>query len=108
MYIKKHKHLIIFFALVLLFVIIPLILFPQYYGHDMASHLNRMHCISDNLKNGKLFYQIYQTTLDNYGYAFPLFYGDVFLYPVALLILLGIPDKYIAAIAIINCVVATL
>ena len=105
---KKQVHFVAFIIVVLIFLVVPLTLFPEYYGHDFATHLNRIHCISDNLLHKNYFSPIYKSTLNNYGYAFPLFYGDIFLYPLALLILIGVPDKIVVSIVIYICVLATL
>ena len=108
MAIKKHKHLLIFIALAFVLYVVPLTLFPQCLAHDLAVHLNRIHSISDNLRQGKLFFPISQTLLNNYGYAFPLFYGDLFLYPLAFLVLLGVSDKTVVSVSMYSCAFLTL
>ena len=59
-------------------------------GQDIAFHGARIRAIADEMKNGPGIYRIYTTMCDGYGYASPLFYGDIFLYPFAFLVACGL------------------
>ena len=56
---------------------------------DGVVHFNRICCIADNIKTqgflGQIQSKIYYSSIDNFGYAFPMMYGDILLYPFALL-----------------------
>lgn len=64
------------------------------YGDDIAFHLQRLDALSQEftlgIDWGDFPFRIYTATLDGYGYASPLFYGDLFFYPFALLASWGI------------------
>ncbi|WP_346675744.1 hypothetical protein [Enorma phocaeensis] len=64
------------------------------YGDDIAFHLQRLDALSQEftlgIDWGNFPFRIYTATLDGYGYASPLFYGDLFFYPFALLASWGI------------------
>lgn len=90
---KNNKYILMLWGLILLLCIIPLS-FPQIYtGHDLNFHLCRIKCISENISHGKWFSPIYTTYLDGYGYASPLFYGDVFLHIPGSLTYLGLSPE---------------
>jgi hypothetical protein len=62
------------------------------WGQDIAFHAERVAAIAAEMQNQGLgIYRIYTTACKGYGYASPLFYGDIFLYPAAFLVVLGIP-----------------
>lgn len=61
------------------------------YGQDIEFHAERLAAIAAELMNGPGVYRIYTTVCDGYGYASPMFYGDIFLYPAALLAAAGLP-----------------
>lgn len=64
------------------------------YGDDIAFHLQRLDALSQEftlgIDWGNFPFRLYSTTLDGYGYASPLFYGDLFFYPFALLASWGV------------------
>lgn len=67
-------------------------------GHDIRFHVNRIACMAEELKiDGirALPMRIYSSALGGYGYATPIFYGDVFLTLPALMVLFGI-NEYVA------------
>lgn len=88
-FIKKNKYLLILSLLVVLLCVYPLSFTQIYTGHDLKFHLCRIDCIADNIENGHWFSPIYTTYLDGYGYASPLFYGDIFLHIPGFLTYLG-------------------
>ena len=56
---------------------------------DGIVHFNRIQCIANNIQTqgfiGAMQQKIYYSAIDNMGYAFPTFYGDILLYPFAIL-----------------------
>lgn len=61
------------------------------YGQDIEFHAERLAAIAAEMKNGPGIYRIYTTVCEGYGYASPMFYGDIFMYPAAALVALGVP-----------------
>lgn len=88
-FIKKNKYPLILALLVLVLCVYPLSFTQIYTGHDLKFHLCRIDCIADNIEHGNWFSPIYTTYLDGYGYASPLFYGDIFLHIPGFLTYLG-------------------
>lgn len=61
------------------------------YGFDLQFHLSRISGIAAGLQAGEFPVRIYPDALNGYGYASPVFYGDLLLYIPALLYLAGYP-----------------
>lgn len=61
------------------------------YGFDLEFHLSRISGIAEGLRSGQFPVRIYPDFMDGYGYASPIFYGDIFLYFPAVLCLAGLP-----------------
>jgi len=85
----KNKIILIFLAIAL-FACIPYLTAGTIDGDDMCYHLTRIICISDELKAGHFPILIHSEPLNNFGYADPLFYPEIFLYIPAILINLGL------------------
>ena len=64
---------------------IPIMGNMVYYGHDLDFHINRIVSLAIGLNNGQFPVRIYSDMLNGYGYATPLFYGDIMLYIPAML-----------------------
>ena len=60
-------------------------------GPDGAFHLNRIIGLRDAFMDHQILPKIYPYTNNGYGYASPLFYCDLFLYPFAVIYYLGCP-----------------
>lgn len=61
------------------------------YGQDIEFHAERIAAIAAEMKiHGPGIYRIYSTVCEGYGYASPMFYGDIFLYLPAALTALGL------------------
>lgn len=60
-------------------------------GHDLRFHMNRIVGIKEALMDHQFPPKIYPYTNNGYGYASPIFYCDLFLYPFAILYYLGMP-----------------
>lgn len=54
-------------------------------GHDLYFHLGRIMGVYNGLISGQFPVRIYNNHLWGYGYASPIFYGDIFLYIPAIL-----------------------
>lgn len=80
------------------------------YGHDVLFHMNRIAEIADGIKAGNFNIHIQQNMLNGYGYATPLFYGQLLLYIPALLYLAGIPfyESYNIFVLLVNFATAAL
>lgn len=86
--IKNLKYITFTYVLTL----VVLILFFTVRGDDFHFHMMRLNAIADEFRiNGLSAFPVrmYSTVLDGYGYACPMFYGDIFMYPFALLTLIG-------------------
>lgn len=60
------------------------------YGQDIEYHAERIVAIAQEMKIHPGIYRIYTTNSGGYGYASPLFYGDIFMYPYAFLVSVGV------------------
>lgn len=75
----------------LLVLILSAVMTWMGYGQDIEFHAERLAAIAAEMKNGPGIYRIYTTVCEGYGYASPMFYGDIFMYPAAALVALGVP-----------------
>lgn len=81
-------------VIVLCLVSVFLACLPTFYeklieGHDLRFHVFRIRAIAQSLQNGDIAARIQPGWLDDYGYAVGAGYGQVMLYPSALLYLCG-------------------
>ena len=60
------------------------------WGDDCIFHLSRIEGITQGLREGQFPVRIYSLAKDGYGYASPMFYGELLLYFPAVLRLLGV------------------
>lgn len=90
---ERRKNVVIAVALLGIFVLSSIPMFMTYLpvtpGHDLLFHLYRIQGIADGLRNGQFPVRIQTTQLNGYGYPVSILYGDIFLYPAALLHLVG-------------------
>lgn len=107
-FLRKNKYLCILLLTFVLFYIIPYSVMTFTGGSDFKFHFNRIYSISENIRHGKFFFPIYHTTLFNYGYASPLFYGDLFLYPFALLLAAGLKETTVSRLVLYAIVAASI
>ncbi|MBQ7944279.1 MAG: hypothetical protein IJ326_09490 [Lachnospiraceae bacterium] len=79
-------------------------------GHDQWFHLLRISSLAAEIENGQL--PVRMSTVMNNGYGYPnsIYYGDIFLYPSALLYLCGVPLRvcYQAYVIFINIATAVI
>ncbi|MEI5993833.1 hypothetical protein A5880_001380 [Enterococcus sp. 4G2_DIV0659] len=75
-----------------------------YQGDDIFFHHNRINGLALGIANGDFFPKINFYFLNGMGYAAPIFYGDLFLYPAAILRYAGltIAQSYIGLLIMIN------
>lgn len=88
---KDHGQQIVILALLWLIVCasIPL-LSPLGSGHDMNFHLYRILGIAEGLKEGQFPVRMQYSQLNGMGYPVSIYYGDIFLYVPATLVLFGL------------------
>lgn len=58
-------------------------------GHDTFFHLGRIQGIADALREGQIPVRLHPNTMLGYGYAAAVMYPELFLYPIAIIRLLG-------------------
>lgn len=94
---KQNLILFLFYAVLLLFVSIPILngyLYRIGGGHDISFHLMRIEGIAEGIRMGQFPVKIQPAWYEGYGYGCSVFYGDIFLYIPALLRLLGLPLQW--------------
>ncbi len=67
----------------------PVLMDAVSYGFDLSFHMTRLAGVAEGLAQGQFPVRIYPNFLNGYGYASPVFYGDILLYFPALLVLAG-------------------
>ena len=77
--------------LFILFICAPLFARFVVYSHDQEFHMGRIASLAAEIKALRLPARIGQTMQNGYGYPVSIFYGDLFLVPVALLYACGLP-----------------
>lgn len=63
------------------------------YANDIVFHTNRVLGIAEALKGGQFPVKYYPNWYNGAGYFSSIFYGDIFLYIPALLVIIGLPIK---------------
>lgn len=73
-------------------------------GHDLDFHLYRILGLAQGLQDGQFPVRIQTTQINGFGYPVSIMYGDIFLYPAALLVLCGISvnTAYRIFVAVVN------
>ena len=77
-------------------------------GHDIQFQLMRMETLYQDLKNGAFPVRINSSAIRDMGYPVSIFYGDIFLYPFALMRLAGftVMEAWKALIFTVNILTA--
>lgn len=103
---KNIKYAVCYLVIILM-ASIPL--FNNYLirGHDIYFHLMRIEGLAQGLRAGEFPVRIQPAWYDGYGYAVSVFYSDLFLYPAALLRLLGISLQDAYKVYVVLCNIAT-
>lgn len=113
-YLKKHaitkqeKYIFAGLLTITLFSSYPLFVDYVIKGHDLFFHLTRLEGIKDGILSGQFPVRINPDFYNGYGYANPIFYGEIFLYIPALLRLIGFPltkcyNIYVLLVNIFTC-----
>lgn len=100
---KKHSTKIIVLSFFLVSILLSSFLVKGdvfYFSIDYPFHFNRVLGIAESLKQGEFFNTIDFTMLGGLGYLSPIFYNNIFLYPFAILKILGLSN-----ISIITCMI---
>lgn len=89
---KEKKYVVLGLLAITVFSSFPFFLdFIKTDGHDLTFHLNRIAALADSIKSGNIPQRIQTEMANGYGYATPLFYGELFLFIPAILHVFGIP-----------------
>ena len=93
---RLNKRNLIFMCLALLSIIyvVPIFWGGILTGDDVAFHLTRFDELCNAFKSGDLFPLIYEGMNSGQGYAVGAFYPAIFMYPFALLSIMGIPKVF--------------
>ncbi len=83
-----------------------MLVIQTFFGHDIGFHVERIKCLAFELSSGNVPVRLYHSAFCNYGYAWPLFYGDLFLVIPAVLTLWGIPPLVAYKLFVICCICA--
>lgn len=83
----SNKQRILMLILIAILIISPLMLNPI---DDAGAHIARIEYLQDNIQNlgifGAMHSKIYFGMVRDAGYGYPMFYGDILLYPFAMLL----------------------
>ena len=79
--------------------------------HDLDFHMMRIWSLAHEIKNGHWIAPIQTEVLNRYGYAAPLFYGQLFLYLPAVLHCLAVPLQvcyqiYVFVVNVATCLIS--
>ncbi len=93
------------------FVSLPMLTDLLFSGDDLNFHLTRILTLADSLSAGIIIEPIQTGVYNGYGYAAPLFYGQLFLYLPAILYNLAVPIQicyqiYVITVNIVTCLIA--
>lgn len=112
--VTENKAAMVLKVIVLLYTLVSIAVIWLYLptGDDLPFHLQRLDAIAKEFSLGVLPgnfpFRIYTVTLEGYGYGSPLFYGDLPLYPFALLAAAGLSTYRAYQLFLSVIVVATL
>ncbi len=75
-----------------------------YHGHDLRFHISRMIALADGLREMQIPHRMQFGMLNGYGYASPLFYGELFLLLPAILYNFYVPIQtcYQVFVTVVN------
>lgn len=109
-FVKKKGVLFFSFSAVVLLASLPVMVKDIPKGDDLIFHLMRIQGIADGLSSGYFPVKIHDRWFNGYGLPAGVFYGQVLLYPFAVLRMLGFPlgHTYRLYIVFINMVTIAL
>lgn len=93
-YLNKKAYVIAGMIFIIFFSSFMLFYRKIYFGDDIFYHLRRIAFLAEGLKSGQFPVKIQSGWDNDYGYAVGVGYGDVFLYPSAILVLLGFSVQF--------------
>ena len=80
-----------FVLIITLLFCLPLFMDKMYVSYDSFFHMNRLVGLLGSFRDHQLMPKIYPYTNNGYGYASPLFYCDLLVYPFSIMYGLGVP-----------------
>ena len=88
---KKNKYVLLAILITIIFSI-PFFSDSLFQGHDTTFHINRIVGCADAFRDGQIIPRLYPYSNNGYGYISPTtLYCDIFVYPFAILYILGLP-----------------
>lgn len=103
----EHKTVTLGLIAIMFFSSLPMFTDFLLKGHDMDFHIARIWALAENIKNGQWTFPIQTEMANGYGYASPLFYGQIFFYIPAIIYLIGAPIQVCYQIYVISINIAT-
>jgi len=103
--IKEKRWLIIADVLILFLAIYPIFLGGIVGGYDPGFHMGRIQTLANNIAGCHFPNPIGFEYLNKFGYGIGFFYGNLFIYPFALLRMLGVSLYHTYAVYIITFVI---
>ena len=92
---KDEKKIYVFLILLIVFFAsLPALNPVVFFGHDLEFHINRIEQIAEGIRQLKLPIRVYFNNYEGYGYGFPMFYPELFLFIPAVIYLIGVPVVY--------------
>lgn len=102
---KQHKRCVeLFLTCVWIIADFPYFMTYLPHGDDLPFHLVRIAGLAQGMRDGQFPVRMQTTQIGGYGYPVSVMYGDVFLYPAALLTRLGLGVKkaYVLSVFVFN------
>lgn len=103
----KNKSITAGLIAIMIFSSIPMFADFLLKGHDMDFHVARIWALAENIKAGQWAFPIQTEMANGYGYASPLFYGQIFFYIPAVIYLIGAPIQVCYQIYVISINIGT-
>jgi hypothetical protein len=110
---KNNKNILAALTFICFFACLPVFENFLLKGHDMDFHLARIMALAENLKAGNIAFPLQTEMANGYGYASPIFYGQIFLYLPAIIYNMGAPLQvcyqfYVIMVNILTVVISYL
>ena len=87
--VSKHALEIVGLTGLLFISSLPIFMKETLFGHDVHFHMFRIYGIAESIRQGSLLARIQSVWCGDYGYPVGVYYGQLLLYPSALLYLIG-------------------
>jgi hypothetical protein len=107
----KSKGIFALLVATVMFSCLPLFTNFLLIGHDIDFHVARIWALAENIQAGNWSFPIQTEMANGYGYASPIFYGQIFFYIPAIVYLMGAPIQvcfqlYVALINVATVVIS--